>query len=179
MSFPCASVCRSGCTWRCAACVPVLPGNCGFFVARRVRTLNGCLPTQPRPSLPSLSKHASGSRPLCDTAVPEGPLRYRWHNSRWWYWTPEEKWVVWTGTTWVPFGESGGESEAHAAASLSRHVTSNGSREGDDSTALAQPTYRIRGSWGGSGALRVSDYALYGWSWGPGTAYRDGPPRRF
>jgi len=81
--------------------------------------------------------------------------------------------------------EKAGASRADRAVSrgadraVSRHVTSNGSRGREGSTALARPTYRIRGSQGGSGALRGGDYALYGWTWGPGTAYRDGPPKRF
>ncbi len=31
---------------------------------------------------------------------------YRWHEGRWWYWMPENKWMVWTGSTWVPAEQS-------------------------------------------------------------------------
>ena len=31
--------------------------------------------------------------------------RYRWNDGRWWYWTPEQKWMVWTGFAWVPYDQ--------------------------------------------------------------------------
>lgn len=28
--------------------------------------------------------------------------RYRWHGNQWWYWTPRNTWVVYSGGRWVP-----------------------------------------------------------------------------
>jgi len=122
------------------------------------------------------TSNRSGAR-ASDTGV-DG-WRYRWHNARWWYWTTEGKWVVWSGTTWVPCEQSYGQAEANAGVSVVRDVTTYGSYERQDSAALSRPAYRGSASRGRPGAPGGGDYALYGWTWGPGTAYRDGPPRRF
>jgi hypothetical protein len=29
--------------------------------------------------------------------------RYRRHNGRWWYWMPDNRWVVWQRNSWVPY----------------------------------------------------------------------------
>jgi hypothetical protein len=104
---------------------------------------------------------------------------YRWHEGRWWYWLPENsKWLVWTGSTWVPFEQF---SSCPCVYSASQAKSSNGNAEAENRTESASSGgsnyYRSApsGYSGGSG----SNYSGYGWSWGPGTAYRDSPGRRF
>jgi hypothetical protein len=29
--------------------------------------------------------------------------RYRYHDGRWWYWTPQRSWVYWGGNQWNPY----------------------------------------------------------------------------
>jgi hypothetical protein len=36
-------------------------------------------------------------------APAEAQGRYRRHNGRWWYWLPENRWVVWQRGAWVPY----------------------------------------------------------------------------
>jgi hypothetical protein len=36
-------------------------------------------------------------------APAEDQGRYRHHNGRWWYWLPENRWVVWQRGAWVPY----------------------------------------------------------------------------
>jgi hypothetical protein len=33
--------------------------------------------------------------------VDDNKWRMRWHNGRWWYWLPNERWVWWTGSMWT------------------------------------------------------------------------------
>jgi hypothetical protein len=106
---------------------------------------------------------------------------YRWHEGRWWYWMPESKskWVVWTGSKWVPYEEPSSGAKLRtvsAPKSESAGVSETQKQAASDSSvgATCQPGYS-GGYSGGSG----SSYAGYGWTWGPGTAYRDGPGGRF
>ena len=100
--------------------------------------------------------------------------RYRWNNDRWWYWTPEKKWVVWNGTTWVPFEQTncGG---TNVGRRVTPYVTNYGSYERQNTGGFASPAPRRGGSWSSSRTYPSSGYAGYGWTWGPGTAFRDGP----
>ena len=104
---------------------------------------------------------------------------YRWHEGRWWYWMPENSnWMVWTGSTWVPFEQFSSCPHLYMA---SQAKTSNGDSENQNGTESAysgSSNYQqstCSGYSGGSGG----NYAGYGWSWGPGTAFRDSPGRRF
>ena len=120
-----------------------------------------------------------GSKNIVDNLVPSNAIdttddlsgradawRYRWYNGQWWYWLPAETWVVWNGTAWVPYEQS-----YQCGGTCDRTYTSDyGSGYG---TGYGGGYYSGRGGSGGS------DYAGYGWTWGPGTAYSDGPPRRF
>jgi len=29
--------------------------------------------------------------------------RYKWHHGVWWYWTPQDRWVVWMNNQWQPY----------------------------------------------------------------------------
>jgi len=95
--------------------------------------------------------------------------RYRLSSSHWWYWSPENRWLIWTGGTWVPQQRlaqgSGDQTVVHSAAFASYPRQEN--------QGPFVPEYRQEAGGG------VSDYAGYGWSWGPGTAYRSAPGRRW
>ncbi len=114
---------------------------------------------------------------------------YRWHQGRWWYWMPESsKWMVWTGSTWVPheqFAKSpnvSNVSQAQPKAAGDAYDSTDNqaatARPANSGGEICPPTYST------STATRTATtsgggYSGYGWSWGPGTAYRDGPGRRF
>jgi hypothetical protein len=57
--------------------------------------------TQPRDNsqnaLAGQTQFANAPAPLPNTG------RYRHHNGRWWYWMPDNRWVVWQRNTWVPY----------------------------------------------------------------------------
>jgi hypothetical protein len=103
---------------------------------------------------------------------------YKWHEGRWWYWMPEKKWMVWSGKSWVPYEQFAkspkmvnvSQDENREAGTAETQSSSEGIPTGDSSGYSCPPTYS-----GGSS----SSYAGYGWSWGPGTAFRDSPGRRF
>ncbi len=106
---------------------------------------------------------------------------YRWHEGRWWYWMPESgQWMVWVDSAWVPFAQFAKTPRAFHVSQAAPDSTSAGSGAVQSASISPQPestssndcppTY----SSGSTG-----NYAGYGWSWGPGTAYRDGPGRRF
>jgi hypothetical protein len=104
--------------------------------------------------------------------------RYCWHDSRWWYWTPEKHWLVWTGASWVPFESSHGDTVRTPGGSASSRMAGYGSDQRRNNSASSSSTYRGARSWANYG-VRTSDYAGHGWTWGPGTAYRNGPGPRF
>ncbi len=105
---------------------------------------------------------------------------YRWHEARWWYWMPENYWMVWTGSTWVPYEQFASCPNVVSVSQAKSPSTTNGNDETQNESGTSQPAYS-----GGVycpptySAGSGGDYAGYGWSWGPGTAYRDGPGRRF
>jgi hypothetical protein len=104
--------------------------------------------------------------------------RYCWHNSRWWYWMPENKWVVWTGSKWIPYGEFCNPGGAIAGSSAIPYSVGYGSYE-QPSQGFSSPVYSNTRSWGNTGVNSGSGYAGYGWTWGPGTVYSSAPGRRF
>jgi hypothetical protein len=109
---------------------------------------------------------------------------YRWHEGRWWYWMPESKshWMVWMGSKWVSYEEpsSGVKlrtvsepksgSPGAGVVETQKQIASEPSSVG----ANCQPGYSAGYSTGSGG-----NYAGYGWTWGPGTAFRSGPGGRF
>jgi hypothetical protein len=98
---------------------------------------------------------------------------YRWHEGRWWYWMPEsQSWVVWTGSTWVPFAKFADSNRVQTIGQAKTEVQSESSS--------AEPAYWGGGSYGsGYSSSSSGDYSGYGWTWGPGTAFRSDPGRRF
>ncbi len=102
--------------------------------------------------------------------------RYQWFEGRWWYWMPEKKWVYWSGSRWAPFEGASqamtrtsyyGNFESQSEPAVAAPVTT--------SSGYCPPSYSAPYSaeWNGSG------YGGYGWSWGPGTAFRNSPGGRF
>jgi hypothetical protein len=103
---------------------------------------------------------------------------YRWHEGRWWYSMPDNKWVVWSGSAWVPFEQFSSCPYVYNVGQPNAVSTSNASSETASAAKAAEPVYSSGGNYSnsvGSGG----NYAGYGWSWGPGTAFRDSPGRRF
>jgi hypothetical protein len=113
-------------------------------------------------------------------ATPTAPdWHYRWHENQWWYWMPESRqWMIWTGSEWRPYGEGQSCPQSAAANRSSGAAVSYVSAETSHASGTSEPayTYRIPES---CPAGSNSNYAGYGWSWGPGTALRDGPGGRF
>lgn len=108
---------------------------------------------------------------------------YRWHDGRWWYWMSENnenRWMVWTGSRWIPYEQFANCPNMFNVSQARSYSTAYGSYEAQNESGTSQPVdwgggnYRPTWSTGSGG-----NYAGYGWSWGPGTAYRDAPGRRF
>ncbi len=99
---------------------------------------------------------------------------------------PEGNWMVWTGSTWVPYAGSSGNSDLSktrqaqpASASYASYETRNESGVSQPAGAAQSycpPTSSGYSGYSGGGG---SSYAGYGWTWGPGTANRNGPGGRF
>jgi hypothetical protein len=111
---------------------------------------------------------------------------YRWHEGRWWYWMPEGKWMVWTGSTWIPYKELTGSSSGTDASQANSTSASYAGYETERESAAVQPAESNQGNCpptsSGYSVYSIGsggNYAGYGWSWGPGTANRDSPGRRF
>ena len=111
---------------------------------------------------------------------------YCWHEGQWWYWMPEGNWMVWNGSTWIPYAGSSSNFDLSktrqaqpASASFAGYETRNES--GASQPAGAGQSYCPPASSGYSGysSGAGSGYAGYGWTWGPGTANRNGPGTRF
>lgn len=65
---------------------------------------NGNVPGQPPQSAgvaPGPANVAGG----VGNAAASGPnqWRYKWHQGRWWYWTPAKNWVVYLNNAWRPY----------------------------------------------------------------------------
>ena len=105
---------------------------------------------------------------------------YRWHEGRWWYSMPENKWVVWNGSTWVPFEQFSSCPYVYNVGQANPTSTSKVSTETASAARTAEPVYSSGSNWSSSSSTGSGgNYAGYGWSWGPGTAFRDSPGRRF
>ena len=107
---------------------------------------------------------------------------YRWHEGRWWYWMPESsKWMVWTGSTWVAHEQFAKRPNVSNVSQAQPQATSDANHATENQTTTAQPAYSGSGNCQPtySSATSGGGYSGYGWSWGPGTAFRDSPGRRF
>ena len=125
----------------------------------------------------------TGDTPKITMVTPD--WHYRWHDGRWWYWMSannENRWMVWSGSTWIPYEQSASYASAPSGSQARPYTTGYGGSEIQSASEMAQPAVssgnscpptRSAGSGSGSG------YAGYGWSWGPGTAFRDSPGSRF
>jgi uncharacterized protein YkwD len=63
----------------------------GSSTFRRPEAADG--PTERRPT--ERKQGVAGAKSQDET------WRYRWHEGRWWYWLPSERWVVWLDGRWV------------------------------------------------------------------------------
>jgi len=105
---------------------------------------------------------------------------YRWHEGRWWYWMPESsKWMVWSGSAWIP-QDKVATCNCMQPVSQTKITESSGEASANTGTESGgyEPAYSGGGDYG-AGYSSGSGDASYGWSWGPGTAFRDSPGRRF
>jgi opacity protein-like surface antigen len=120
------------------------------------------------------------------TANAEGPSANRaqasdwrqvWHGGHWWYWTPQNSWLYWTGSAWTAYQPSNCPPVA-TAGQPQPYTTGYGNYDSQDAVT-PQATYASPGVYQPAYSSGGSNYAGYGWSWGPGTASRDAPMRRF
>jgi len=134
----------------------------------------------------ALGVEKSSAEAPATSKTPSIDWRSVWHAGQWWYWSDQNSWLVWSGSAWVPYRPS--NCEGVAVADQSRpYVTNYSSYEAPAVAAAPQPIYSGREGYGYSGRsayrpaypARPSDYSGYGWTWGPGTAFRDSPGRRF
>ncbi len=144
----------------------------------KATTQDGCATADTATS--NVQDHAMSTKSKSSQSGAEANAwRYCWHNGRWWYWMPDNKWVVWTGATWIPYerfvAQTGGYSGAYSASYGSYDQASPAV-----SPAPSPVYYGGNYSYSSGRAVSVgSNYAGYGWSWGPGTAFSNGPGGRF
>jgi len=61
------------------------------------------VPVNPNPSgtTPALPETAVVPANTPNNNVPnELKWRYKWHNGQWWYWSPDERWMIWDRNSW-------------------------------------------------------------------------------
>ena len=108
---------------------------------------------------------------------------YRYHEGHWWYWMPESsKWMVWAGSSWIPQEQFLKPSAIRnvSQATVQTNGDNNSTSEAATTGEVCPPTYSTgRYSAGSYSPTSGGGAAGYGWSWGPGTAFRDGPGHRF
>ena len=106
---------------------------------------------------------------------------YRWHEGRWWYWVPESsKWMVWSGSIWVPLEKVATCGCMQTVSQTTSEATSDANVATENANGASEPSYSGGGGYEpGYSSGAGSDYSGYGWGWGPGTAFRDSPGRRF
>ncbi len=105
--------------------------------------------------------------------------RYRWNDGRWWYWMPEQKWMMWTGSAWVPYDQFSGSSSSSRSSTIPYRTGYRTYANASTDTAPSNRSYYNAGGYGGrSTNSSRGDYAGYGWNWGPGTVFPNGSPRR-
>ncbi len=134
----------------------------------------------------ALAVEKSSAEAPATVKTPSTDWRSVWHAGKWWYWTDQNSWLVWSGSAWTPYRPSNGDGVA-VADQPRPYVANYGSYEAPAVAAAPQPIYSGRETYGysGQGAYRPAytagprDYSGYGWTWGPGTAFRDSPGRRF
>lgn len=59
-------------------------------------------PSGTTPALPDENSIAPANTP--NNNVPaELKWRYKWHNGQWWYWSPDERWMIWDKNSWTVY----------------------------------------------------------------------------
>lgn len=90
------------------------------------------VPTNPNPSgpglqgttpaLPNENSVAPANTP--NNNVPaELKWRYKWHNGQWWYWSPDERWMIWDRNSWTIYDPATYQAPAGFAKPGPRVVT--------------------------------------------------------
>jgi hypothetical protein len=72
-----------------------------FLFTATVATANDQQVDQQQPARPAIAAHnpSTTSAP----APSANQWRYRRHGGRWWYWMPDNRWVVWQRNAWAPY----------------------------------------------------------------------------
>jgi hypothetical protein len=83
---------------------------------------SGTTPDGVTPSLPSAAALAPSNTP--NNNVPnELKWRYKWHNGQWWYWSPDERWMIWDKNSWTVYDPATYQAPAGFAKPGPRVVT--------------------------------------------------------
>lgn len=84
--------------------------------------LNG--PTPGLPSEATRTPSAVLNDSLPNNNVPNDlKWRYKWHQGQWWYWSPEERWMIWDKNAWTPYDPATYQAPAGFAKPGPRVVT--------------------------------------------------------
>jgi hypothetical protein len=51
--------------------------------------------------------------------------RYKWHNGQWWYWSPDERWMIWDKNAWIVYDPATYQAPVGFARPGPRVVTSS------------------------------------------------------
>jgi len=96
----------------------IVPGNPN----PRGTVSNGTVSNGTTPSLPSEATLAPANTP--SNNVPnELKWRYKWHNGQWWYWSPDELWMIWDQNSWSVYDAATYQAPAGFAKPGPRVVT--------------------------------------------------------
>lgn len=79
-------------------------------------------PSGTTPALPDEASLAPANTP--NNNVPaELKWRYKWHNGQWWYWSPDERWMIWDKNSWTVYDPATYQAPAGFARPGPRVVT--------------------------------------------------------
>jgi hypothetical protein len=106
--------------------------------------------------------------------------RFKWHNNVWWYWTPQNNWVVWIDNQWQPYSPgmfSSSNTGSYATESYSSPSYSYSSPSysySSPSYGYSYPSYNYGYSYPSYGYNRGYNRGYYG---GSGVYLNFGSPR--
>lgn len=97
--------------------------------------------------------------------VQDNQWRYRWHNGRWWYWTPANNWVVYLNNAWRPYTPGMFDSGYFGTSNSGTYYT-------------PYSGYRYYSPYGYS-YRSYPYYGNYGYGYGPSIGLNFGTPRHY